>query len=151
MAHSLPFEKTQTVPSVHLPHYLDSGLFGIYTATDQQEVNRVLQIINKEIKEIQQGNITDTDLAEAKEHLIGGMLLGAENTDTRMMRLARNEFIFGRYLTDDEIVDRLSKVTVDEVVQTTRDIFIDDHVSLVTLGKVKEDDLDLSCLRFTEN
>ena len=134
-----------------LSSYLDSGLFGIYTATDQQEVNRVLQIINKEIKEIQQGNITDTDLAEAKEHLIGGMLLGAENTDTRMMRLARNEFIFGRYLTDDEIVDRLSKVTVDEVVQTTRDIFIDDHVSLVTLGKVKEDDLDLSCLRFTEN
>ena len=68
-----------------------------------------------------------------------------------MMRLARNEFIFGRYLTDDEIVDRLTKVTVDEVVQTTRDIFIDDHVSLVTLGKIKEGDLDLSCLRFTEN
>ena len=134
-----------------LSSYLDSGLFGIYTATDQQEVNQVLQIVNKEIREIQQGNITDTDLAEAKEHLIGGMLLGAENTDTRMMRLARNEFIFGRYLTDDEIVDRLAKVTVDEVVQTTRNIFIDDHVSLVTLGKIKEDDLDLSCLRFTEN
>jgi predicted Zn-dependent peptidase len=134
-----------------LSSYLDSGLFGIYTAIDPQEINQVLKIINKEIREIRQGKITDMDLDEAKEHLIGGMLLGAESTDTRMMRLARNEFIFGRYLTDEEIINRLEKVTVDEVVQVARDIFLDDHVSLVTLGKIKEGDLDLSGLRFTEN
>jgi predicted Zn-dependent peptidase len=134
-----------------LSSYLDSCLFGIYTAIDPQEINQVLKIINKEIREIRQGKITDMDLDEAKEHLIGGMLLGAESTDTRMMRLARNEFIFGRYLTDEEIINRLEKVTVDEVVQVARDIFLDDHVSLVTLGKIKEGDLDLSGLRFTEN
>jgi predicted Zn-dependent peptidase len=134
-----------------LSSYLDSGLFGIYTATDPQDVNQVLQVINKEIREIQRGNITGVDLDDAKEHLIGGMLLGAENTDTRMMRLARNEYIFGRYLTDDEIINRLEKVTIDEVVQASSDVFFDDHVSLVTLGKIREGDLDLSGLRFAEN
>jgi len=133
-----------------LSSYLDSGLFGVYTAIDPQEVNQVLQIINKEIREIQQGKITTSDLDDAKEHLIGGLLLGAENTDTRMMRLARNEFVFGRYITDEEIIDRLEKVTLDEVIQSAQDIFKDDHVSLVTLGKIKEGDLDLSGLSFVE-
>lgn len=134
-----------------LSSYLDTGLFGLYTATDPREVNQVLQVVNTEIRKIRQGDITDMDLRDAQEHLVGGLLLGAENTDTRMMRLARNEFIFGRYLTDEEIVQRLEKVTADEVVQAAQNIFTDGRVTLVTLGKIKEQELDLSCLEFSGN
>jgi predicted Zn-dependent peptidase len=131
-----------------LSSYLDSGLFGLYTATDPREVNQVLQVINTEIRKMQQGDVTEADLDDAKEHLIGGMLLGAESTDTKMMRLARNEFIFGRFITDDEIVEKLASVTSDEIIEAARNIFTDGQVSLVTLGKIEEQDLDFSCLRF---
>jgi predicted Zn-dependent peptidase len=112
------------------------------------EVNHVLGVINTEIKKIQGGEVSKSDLAAAREHLIGGILLSSESTDNRMMRLARNEYIFGRYMSYEELVASLEKVTVDEVVDVADETFQTDQVSLVTLGRTKSEDLDLACLQF---
>ena len=94
------------------------------------------------------GGISHSDLTPAREHLIGGILISAESTDSRMMRLSKNEHIFGRYIGYDELVADLEKVTVDEVVAVAKDVFKTECMSLTTLGSVKEGDLDLSCLQF---
>ena len=134
-----------------LSTYMDTGLMGVYAGTDPQEVNHVLRVVNTEIKKIQEGEISKSDLSEVKEHLIGGILLGAERTDNRMIRLARNEYVFGRYLTDDELVSNLEKVTIDEVVSVAKKAFSSEKISLVTLGPIKKEDVDLSCLHFSDN
>ena len=131
-----------------LSEYIDTGLMGVCVGTDTPHVNPVLQIINAEIKKIQQGDLTDADLVAAREHLIGVILLSSENTDARMMRLAKNEYVFGRYVTYDELVEKLEKVTLDEVVYCAKEIFCSNQVSLATLGPMKEKDLDLGCLLF---
>jgi predicted Zn-dependent peptidase len=131
-----------------LSAYIDTGMFGVYVGTDPKQVNRVLQVINKEIKAIQKGDLSETDLAEAREQIIGGILLGAESTDTRMMRLAKNEYVFGRYIDFDEMVAKLEKVTVDEVLAVAEETFREKEVSLVILGPVKEEDLDKDTLSF---
>jgi len=131
-----------------LSAYIDAGLLGVSVSTGPLEVNNALEVINAEIKKIQQGEISDTDLEEAKEHLTGGILLGAESTDARMVRIAKNEFIFGRYISYEELVDDLEKVTVDEVVACANETFLTDRVSLATLGPIKKEELDLGCLQF---
>jgi len=124
--------------------YIDTGLLGICVGTDPKEVNNVLDVINIEIKKIKDGDISATDLNEAKEHLIGGILLGSENTDSRMLRLAKNEYIFKRYITYEEVVEALEGVTVDEVVDCAREAFLQENASLVTFGPFKKDDLRLN-------
>lgn len=131
-----------------LSSFIDTGLFGIYVGTDPAHVNRVLSVINKEIVKIQDGAVTSEDLAGAKEHIIGGILLGAESTDSRMMRLAKNEYVFGKYISYDELVADLERVTIDEVVACAGHSFATDEVSLATLGPIKEDELDLDCMKF---
>lgn len=131
-----------------LSPYIDAGLLGIYVATDPSSINQVLGLIRKEVGEVIKGGISLTDLKAAREHLVGGILLGAENTDSRMMRMAKNEAVFGRYISYDELVADLEKVTVDEVIAVACDTFKTDCISLTTLGPVKEEDLDLSCLQF---
>jgi predicted Zn-dependent peptidase len=131
-----------------LTSYMDTGMLGIYLGTDPREVNRALQVINREIRKIQDGDITNSDLAATKEHLIGSILLGAESTDSRMIRLAKNEYVFGRDIPFEEVEEELGKVRVDEVVGVTREIFKTGQVSLTTLGPFKKEDLDLSCLDF---
>ena len=128
--------------------YIDTGLFGVYVGTDPKEVNRVLRLVNKEIRGIQKGALSESDLVEAREHLIGGILLGAESTDTRMMRLAKNEYVFGRYMDFDEMVANLEKVPLDEVIAVAGETFRENAVSLAVLGPIKEEDLDLNCLNF---
>jgi predicted Zn-dependent peptidase len=131
-----------------LSAYIDTGLLGVYVGTDPKQVNRVLRLINKEIKGIQEGDLSQTDLTEAREQIIGGILLGAESTDTRMMRLAKNEYVFGRYMDFDEMVTRLEKVTIDEVLAVAEETFRQNEVSLVVLGPMKEEDIDMDSLRF---
>lgn len=75
-------------------------------------------------------------------------MLGSESTDTRMIRLAKNEGIFGRYISYDEVVSDLQKVTVDQVVEVAVQAFEKDSISLVTLGPLEKDKLDLSNLSF---
>ena len=128
--------------------YIDAGMLGIYVATDPKEVNRALKVIKKEIRKIQKGDVSKADLEETLEHLTGGILLGSENTDTRMIRLAKNEGIFGRYISYEEVVADLQKVTVDQVVEVARQAFEKDSVSLVTLGPLEKEKLDLGNVRF---
>jgi len=131
-----------------LSAYIDTGLLGVYAGTGPKEVNSVLELVNKEIRGIQKGELSESDLAEAREHLIGGILLGSESPDSRMMRLAKNEYVFGRYVDFDEMVAKLEKVTVEDVIAIAKETFQDQAVSLVVLGPVNEEDLDLGCLNF---
>ena len=131
-----------------LSSYIDAGLLGVYVATDSQNVNPVLEAIKNEIKKICKGEISKSDLAAAVDHLIGGIYLSSESADNRMMRIAKNEFVFQKYVSYEELVSKLQHVTVDEVVEVASDIFQDGTVSLSTLGPIKEDDLDKSNLHF---
>jgi predicted Zn-dependent peptidase len=128
--------------------FQDAGLMGVYAGTDAKEVNRALKVIQREIKKIQQGKISRADLKATKEHLIGGVLLGSENTDTQMMRLAKNEGVFGRYIGYDEVISRIEKVTLDEVVAVAKQAFQGRHVSFVTLGPLEEKDVELELVAF---
>ena len=130
-----------------LSSYIDAGLLGVYVATDPQNVNPVLEAIKNEIKKICKGEISKSDLAAAVDHLIGGIYLSSESADNRMMRIAKNEFVFQKYVSYEELVSKLQQVTVDEVVEGASDIFQDGTVSLSTLGPIKEDDLDTSNLQ----
>lgn len=128
--------------------YVDTGFLGVYAATDCQNVNPVLETIRKEIKKICAGALSETDLTAAKEHLIGSIYLASESADNRMMRVAKNEIVFGRYVGYDELVSNLERVTVDEVIEIAGQIFEDNKISLATLGPMKEEDLDKSNIVF---
>lgn len=131
-----------------LSSYVDTGLLGVYVATECRNINPVLQTIRREIKKLRNGDLSKSDLAAAKEHLMGGIYLASESGDNRMMRIAKNEFVFERYISYEELVSNLEQVTVDDVVEIAQDIFRDGKVSLATLGPVKEEDLDKGCLQF---
>jgi predicted Zn-dependent peptidase len=128
--------------------YRDTGVLGIYAATNPQAVNYVLEVIQREVRKIQEGDLSETDLIAVKEHLVGGILLGSESTDSRMMRLAKNEYLFERYVSFDELVNNVENVSVDEVVAVANETFHQEAISLVTLGPITRKDLDLSYIQF---
>jgi predicted Zn-dependent peptidase len=132
-----------------LSAYVDTGFLGVYAATDFQNVNPVLETIQAEIKKLSTGELTKSDLTAAKDHLIGSFYLASESADNRMMRVAKNEIVFGRYVGYDELISNLERVTVDEVVEIAGRIFKDGKVSLAALGPIREEDLDKSNIVFS--
>jgi predicted Zn-dependent peptidase len=65
-----------------------------------------------------------------------------------MIRLAKNEGSFGRYISYEEVVSDLQKVTVDQVVEVAVQAFKKHSVSLVTFGPLEKEQLDLNNVSF---
>lgn len=130
--------------------YLDTGLLGVYLATEPRRLNEALGVLHREVGRILDGDMGEDDITMMREHLIGGILLGSESVDTRMMRMAKNEYVYDRYISYDELIENLGKVGLDDVIRVARQCFQDGTVSLVTLGPLKESDVDPELLRFSD-
>jgi len=100
------------------------------------------------IDDIKNGNLSKDDIVSAKEYLIGGILLSSENMSNLMLRLARNEFIFERYIHYEELIRELEKVTLDEVIDASERIFSAGNVSVTALGPVDKDSITVDFLTF---
>jgi len=122
----------------YLSSFQDTGIWGIYTAVAKETLPETLEVIGRELMKIKKGEATPGELAMAKEFVRGGIWLGAENNDNRMTRLAKNELIFGRHLTFEEIMEGLDAVTLEDLVRLAEETIRGDLFSLVALGPVTE-------------
>ena len=76
-----------------------------------------------ELDKIRTELIPNQEFSEAKSQLKGKLLLSQENTSNRMMRLAKSELYFERFVTLDELEEYIDKVTAEEVLQFSNDFF----------------------------
>lgn len=109
--------------------YSDSGLFGIYVGTDQEYVDHVRELILGELKELRENLIESKELQEAKTHLKGKMLLAQENMSNRMMRLAKSEIYYGRYIPLDELIKNIDAVSDEQIREFSQQFFNEDQLS----------------------
>jgi predicted Zn-dependent peptidase len=63
-------------------------------------------------------------------------MLGLENTSNRMNRLAKHEFLTGRYISLDETVASINAVKADDITEIAREIFVKERFTAVTMGPV---------------
>jgi predicted Zn-dependent peptidase len=133
----------------YISAYIDTGLIRIYVATDKEKTSSVLELIASLIKRIQDGDLSSSDIERAKEYLIGGILLSAENTNSIMMRLAKNEFIFERDVSNEELIADVEKVRLQDVIEASARLFSEGRIALTALGPVDEGKITVDSLRFT--
>jgi len=67
------------------------------------------------------------------------MYLNAESTDSRMNRLAKNEFLFGRYVPFEEVEQKIDQVSAREVQQWFEEVYQPSQVALMLFGPVPVD------------
>jgi predicted Zn-dependent peptidase len=131
-----------------LSAYMDTGILGVYLGTDPHRVNKALEVVHNEIGRILKGDVEKNELEMMREHLVGSILLSSESNDTRMMRLAKNEYVFGRYVSYEELIENLNKVRIEDVIRIARDCFHEDEVSGVILGPIRPDEVQREHLTY---
>ncbi|HBG45469.1 MAG TPA: peptidase M16 [Deltaproteobacteria bacterium] len=113
----------------------DAGSLIAYAGTSDDKFGEVSGLILKEFERLSK-DMTAVELKNAKEQLKGGMLLGLETSDNRMMKLARDEIYFGRYVPVKEIVKEIDKVTLAEMKKAASEFLSPDRITMVAMGKV---------------
>ena len=114
--------------------YKDVGYFGVYAGTSLESTEEVVELINKELKKLAVGEITDGELQRTQGQLVGSTMLGLESTDSWMSHIARNEIYFGKSITTDEICRRIRAVSRDDVIELASELFQAGGMTLTLLG-----------------
>lgn len=122
-----------TVFSYHST-YVDTGLFAIYAGTTPTNSREVVECILGEILDIKANSLTKEELERTKSQIKGSLYLGLESVGSRMSRLGKTELTYNRLITPEEVVEKLEKVTLEDVRRVINRLWVKDKISLLMLG-----------------
>ncbi|HEY6660760.1 MAG TPA: pitrilysin family protein [Pyrinomonadaceae bacterium] len=126
--------------------FSDIGVFSIYAGTSPEYFDQVLDVSLAELREVVRNNISDEELRIAKDQAISCILLGLESSSARAATLARQEIIHGRRISPDEVIEKIRKITVDELQEVARTYFKSETLALGALGNLNGFNVDRSRL-----
>lgn len=127
--------------------YLNGGYQAVYAACAPKNLRRVLDLSLAEMRTIKREGATAEELAAAKLHLKGSILLSLESTTSRMSGIARQEYYFGRQFSPDEIIAHIDAVTLDDLDRVAHTIIDGESLSLTLLGNMRDPGITTDFLR----
>jgi predicted Zn-dependent peptidase len=95
--------------------HIDAGLVGVSVGCLPAKLDQVLEVVRAELAKVAEGGITAEELARGKGQLKGGLVLGLEDSASRMSRLGKSELVDDDLLSIDEVLARIEGVTLDDV------------------------------------
>lgn len=117
--------------------FTDAGSFAIDGATSPSTLGEVLRITLDEIDRICEEKVTERELELARSQVIDGLLIGLENTESRMMRIAESILTFGRVMGIDETIRQVEAVSADEVQSVARRYLRSGPLALSCVGPTR--------------
>jgi predicted Zn-dependent peptidase len=120
----------------HISFFSDTGLIGISAAVNPKNLDAILSATLGELEKMMAEPVTRGELQAAREYLRGSILLSADDCEHLMMRLAKNEINFGHYISLEEVINGLMKVTAQEIAELARDLLPLENWALALVGPV---------------
>jgi predicted Zn-dependent peptidase len=103
--------------------YSDTGHMSVYAGCQPEKLGDVAGVIREVLDKVGVDGLTDAEVVRAKGQLRGGIVLGLEDTSSRMSRIGKNELNYAHYLGVDDTIARIDAVTTDEVCALARTLF----------------------------
>jgi predicted Zn-dependent peptidase len=95
--------------------YSDGGFFGLYAGCAPERAQDVFTLLEQEWLRLAEDGPTEEELLRAQGQVCGGLVLGLEDSSSRMSRLGRAELVHGSFVGLTETLDRIRAVTVEQV------------------------------------
>jgi predicted Zn-dependent peptidase len=121
--------------------YRDTGLLTIYAGTDPANTLQAIQLIVKELRKIRDEGITPAEETRVKNQIKGNLVLSLESSNSHMSRIARQEIYFGKYLSVDDTIKAVDKVTAEQIKRIAQQLFTRESLSLSILGPFSKADV----------
>jgi predicted Zn-dependent peptidase len=115
--------------------YTDSGLVATYVGTREDNVEEACTIIGAELERLRAEPVSAEELARAKEHVKGRLVLSSESTAARMTRIARATLFGLPIYTLDEMLEKVDSVRVEDLTELAAELFAADALSAACIGR----------------
>jgi predicted Zn-dependent peptidase len=100
--------------------FSDSGALSIYAACLPERFDEVTRVTAEVLESVARDGITETEHRIAKGSLRGGLVLGLEDSASRMHRIGRSELNYGAHRSIADTLAKIEAVTLDQVNTVAR-------------------------------
>ncbi|MFI0845687.1 M16 family metallopeptidase [Mesorhizobium sp. IMUNJ 23232] len=117
-------EKRGLCYSVYAFHwgFSDTGIFGIHAATGLSDIGKLVPVIIEELQRAGE-QIEQSELDRARAQYRAGLIMSAESAASRASQIARQILLFGRPIAKEELMGRLSALTVERLTDLSARMF----------------------------
>ncbi|MFA3784194.1 M16 family metallopeptidase [Melioribacteraceae bacterium 4301-Me] len=117
-----------------LNSFYDISTFGVYFSTNDKYVEKAMNLVYSEFKKLMTKIVSEWELTKAKEYLIGNILMSLESTTNRMIRVGQSMIYFNRVKPINEIIKQIEKVTKEDILELSNQLFEEDKLKRVILS-----------------
>nr|WP_245680862.1 pitrilysin family protein [Glycomyces harbinensis] len=119
--------------------FADTGTFSVYAGCRPEKASEVRELIQAELDKVVRGGVTAEELARGKKMYEVGLLMGMEDSHTRMNWLGREQLLYGEVTSLEDDLAENAAVTADQVRAVAADV-LSQPMTTAAVGPFDEKD-----------
>ncbi|UVC10112.1 insulinase family protein [Rhizobium sp. TH2] len=117
--------------------FSDTGIFGIHAATGSENLPELIPVIVDELRKSSE-EIRQEEIDRARAQIRAQLLMGQESPAARAGQIARQMMLYGRPISNTELMERLSGITTGRLTDLAGRLFFGTTPTLSAIGPVDE-------------
>jgi len=133
-------EKNGLAYSIHtsVDNFTDTGYLATQAGIDHKNLEKSIQLILEEYKDIRDKKITEKELQKAKDYLKGVTTLSLDSSDSLVSFYGLQELLRGDILTPKQNFQKIDKVSINDIKEIAEDIFVPEKLNLAVIGPFEQ-------------
>ncbi|MFA7413267.1 MAG: pitrilysin family protein [Rhizobium sp.] len=116
--------------------FSDTGIFGIHAATGGENLPELVPVIIEELRKASQ-TIDQQEIERSRAQIRAQLLMGQESPAARAGQIARQMMLYGRPISNQEMMERLEGITVERLTDLAGRLFFDTVPTLSAIGPLE--------------
>jgi predicted Zn-dependent peptidase len=118
----------------------DTGFLVTQAGVDNTRVEKAIKAVLNEYQKMSKKRISSQELKKAKDHFKGKMALLFEASDAQASFYGSQELLEKKILTPEQIYAKINKVSINDILKVSKDIFKPEKLNLALIGPFKNKD-----------
>lgn len=117
--------------------FSDTGIFGIHAATGGENLPELVPVIIDELHK-SADSIDQKEIERARAQIRAQLLMGQESPAARAGQVARQMMLYGRPISNPEMMERLEGITIERLTDLAGRLFYDTVPTLSAIGPLEQ-------------
>ena len=118
----------------------DTGYLATQAGIDHKNLEKSIELILQEYKDLKTKKITEKELQKAKDYLKGTTSLSLDSSDSQASFYAVQELLEKNITSIEEKFKKIDAVTVADIKKVAEDIFVAEKLNLAVIGPFEKKD-----------
>lgn len=113
--------------------YCDTGLWSVYFGCDPHDVDRCCRLVRKELNNIKQKAMSNTQLKAAKQQIKGQIGVACDNRLQFALDFGKNFLLYGWEKDIPTLFQQIDQVTAEDMISVANDLFQEDKFTTLII------------------